>query len=128
MKKPHLKANLNFLEVGNSPLKQRAFVYIDYLGKLRLNKFQELSAKDKKIIDIIFVNTKNGVFWTITQYLSLKELGSPATIHHAIHRLIKSEYLDIVFINGNRNKTVILNNKGNEYIAEMSKILVESVS
>jgi hypothetical protein len=100
--------------------------YFNHLELIREKKLNALNPLKKKILDLVFLNTKNGVFWNVTQYVYERELGSLMTIHKNIHELIADDYLTISFLNGKRNKTVLLSDKGHALIAELGRAIEAS--
>lgn len=86
--------------------------YFNYLEHIQDKGLNTISPVKKKLLDLVFTNTKNGVSWTVTQYLYAKKIGSFMTIHKNIHELIADNYLTINFLVGKRNKTVLLSDKG----------------
>lgn len=100
--------------------------YFNHLELIREKKLNALNPLKKKILDLVFLNTKNGVFWNVTQYVYERELGSLMTIHKNIHELIADDYLTISFLSGKRNKTVLLSDKGNKLISELGRIIEAS--
>lgn len=100
--------------------------YFNHLELIREKKLNALNPLKKKILDLVFLNTKNGVFWNVTQYLYERELGSLMTIHKNIHELIADDYLTISFLNGKRNKTVLLSEKGHALISELGSAIEAS--
>lgn len=100
--------------------------YFNHLELIREKKLNALNPLKKRILDLVFLNTKNGVFWNVTQYVYERELGSLMTIHKNIHELIADDYLTISFLNGKRNKTVLLSEKGNKLISELGRIIEAS--
>lgn len=97
--------------------------YFNHLELIREKKLNALNPLKKKILDLVFLNTKNGVFWNVTQYVYERELGSLMTIHKNIHELIADDYLTISFLNGKRNKTVLLSDKGHALISELGRAI-----
>ena len=100
--------------------------YFNHLELIREKKLNALNPLKKKILDLVFLNTKNGVFWNVTQYVYERELGSLMTIHKNIHELIADDYLTISFLNGKRNKTVLLSDKGHALISELGRAIEAS--
>ena len=100
--------------------------YLNYLEQIENKKLNTLEPIKKKIIDLVFMNTKNGVFWTVTQYANEKSLGSLITIHRNIHELLAEGYLVIAFLNGKRHKTVLLGDKGLALINDLGNTLHKS--
>jgi hypothetical protein len=100
--------------------------YFNYLEQVEDKKLNTLEPIKKKIIDLVFVNSKNGVFWTVTQYANEKSLGSLITIHRNIHALLAEDYLVIAFLNGKRHKTVLLGDKGLALINDLGNALHKS--
>lgn len=100
--------------------------YFNHLELIREKKLNALNPLKKKILDLVFLNTKNGVFWNVTQYVYERELGSLMTIHKNIHELIAEDYLTISFLNGKRNKTVLLSDKGHALISELGRAIEAS--
>lgn len=100
--------------------------YFNYLYEIEDKKLNTLEPIKKKIIDLVFVNSKNGVFWTVTQYTKEKSLGSLITIHRSIHELLTDDYLVIAFLNGKRHKTVLLGDKGLALINDLGNALHKS--
>ncbi len=100
--------------------------YFNHLELIQERKLDSLNPLKKKILELVFLNTKNGVFWTVTEYVYERELSSLMTIHKNIHELIDDDYLTISFLNGKRNKTVLLSDKGNRLISELGRIIEAS--
>ncbi len=100
--------------------------YFNHLELIRKKKLNALNPLQKKTLDLVFLNTKNGVFWNVTQYVYERELGSLMTIHKNIHELIAEDYLTISFLNGKRNKTVLLSDKGHTLISELGRAIEAS--
>ncbi len=100
--------------------------YFNHLELIREKKLNALNPLKKKILDLVFLNTENGLFWNVTQYVYERELGSLMTIHKNIHELIADDYLTISFLNGKRNKTVLLSDKGHALIAELGRAIEAS--
>jgi hypothetical protein len=100
--------------------------YFNYLEQIQDKKLNTLEPIKKKIVDLVFMNTKNGVFWTVTQYANEKSLGSLITIHRNIHELIAEDYLVIAFLNGKRHKTILLGNKGSALVNDLGNALLKS--
>ncbi len=101
--------------------------YFNYLDEIEDKKLNMLEPIKKKIIDLVFMNSKNGVFWTVTQYTKEKSLGSLITIHRNIHELLAEDYLVIALLNGKRNKTILLGDKGLALISDLGNALHKSV-
>lgn len=100
--------------------------YFNHLELIREKKLNALNPLKKKILDLVFLNARNGIYSTISQYIYQHEIASLMTIHRNIHELIADEYLTISFLNGKRNKTVLLGEKGNTYITEMGRAIEAS--
>jgi hypothetical protein len=114
--------------MSHSKPPQDSFVfYFNYLDEIEDKKLNTLEPIKKKIIDLVFMNTKNGVFWTVTEYIKEKNLGSLMTIHRNIHELLTEDYLVIALLNGKRNKTVLLGDKGLALINDLGNALHKSV-
>jgi hypothetical protein len=100
--------------------------YFNYLEEIEDKKLNTIDPIKKKIVDLVFLNSKNGVFWTVTQYVNVKSLGSLSTIHRNIHELLAEDYLAIAFLNGKRHKTVLLGDKGLALINNLGNALLKS--
>ncbi len=111
----------------NKPTQDSFAPYFNYLDQIEDKKLNTLDPIKKKIIDLVFTNTKNGIFWTVTEYTKEKNLGSLITIHRNIHELLAEDYLVIAFLNGKRNKTVLLGDKGLALINDLGNALHKSV-
>ncbi len=111
----------------NKPPQDSFSPYFNYLEQIEDKKLNTLDPIKKKIIDLVFTNTKNGIFWTVTEYTKEKNLGSLMTIHRNIHELLAEDYLVIAFLNGKRNKTVLLGDKGLAFINDLGNALYNSV-
>lgn len=99
------------------------FSHLEYIADKRLNTLDPIK---KNILDLVFVNTKNGIFCTVTEYLNNRKIASLATMHKNIHELIAEDYLQIVFLNGKRNKTVMLSDKGIALITDWGRAIEAS--
>lgn len=100
--------------------------YFTHLEQIKEKELNVLEPIKKKILDLVFLNSKNGFFWTVTQYIYDSEIGSLMTIHKNIHELIADDYLTITFLHGKRNKTVFLSPKGNALISELGRAIKTS--
>jgi hypothetical protein len=100
--------------------------YLNLLEQIKDKKLNTLKPIKKNIINLVFLNSKNGIFWTVTRYTKERKLGSLITIHRNIHELLAEEYLVIAFLNGNRNKTVLLGDKGSALINELGNAVLKS--
>ncbi len=99
------------------------FCHLEYIQDKRLNTLDPVK---KIILDLVFLNTKNGFFCTVSEYVNNRKIASLATMHKHIHELIAEDYLQIAFLNGKRNKTVLLSDKGIAYITELGRAIEAS--
>ncbi len=99
------------------------FSHLEYMQNKRLNTLDPVK---KIILDLVFLNTKNGIFCTVSEYVNNRKIASLATMHKHIHELIAEDYLQIAFLNGKRNKTVLLSDKGIAYITELGRAIEAS--
>ncbi len=99
------------------------FSHLEYIQNKRLNTLDPIK---KNILDLVFLNTKNGTFCTITQYVNNRNIASLATMHKHLHELITEDYLQIAFLNGKRNKTVVLGEKGISLITDWGRAIKAS--
>jgi metal-responsive CopG/Arc/MetJ family transcriptional regulator len=100
--------------------------YFSHLEYIQDKKLNTLDPVKKTILDLVFLNTKNGIFCTITQYINNRNVGSLATMHKHIHELITANYLKIVFLSGKRKKTVLLSDKGITFITDLGRAIEAS--
>ncbi len=111
----------------NKPPQDSFSPYFNYLEQIEDKKLNTLDPIKKRIIDLVLMNTKNGIFWTVTEYTKEKNLGSLMTIHRNIHELLAEDYLVIALLNGKRNKTILLGDKGLALINDLGNALHKSV-
>jgi hypothetical protein len=101
--------------------------YFSHLEHLQDKRLNTLDPVKKIILDLVFLNTKNGIFCTVSEYVNNRKIASLATMHKHIHELIAEDYLQIAFLNGRRNKTVLLSDKGIAHITELGRAIEASI-
>lgn len=88
-----------------------------------------LDALSEDVLEYIFKNTinnKNEI--VVGDVLALKHLGSPATLHKRLHRLVVDKYLELNSTQDGRKKKVFLTKRGYQYFTNLNQVLVKAVS
>lgn len=104
---------------------KKSDVYVRFLNlarALEVSEYALLDANLKHLFQYVVLRIDNEQTTTVTELIQTKILGSPATIHSRIQRLIQLGYFILMVDSSDaRIKHVVLGGKGEEYIESLSQ-------
>ena len=90
----------------------------------RLPGFEDFDANGKALFEVAMLNWFQGTPFTVRETINQSELGSPATLHKRLQRLIAQNMLSSVCMGSDRRtKFVMPTTKGLEYLDWLGKQL-----
>ena len=84
--------------------------------------------RERQIVKVILVNNPENPL-KVSDLISIRILGSPATVHSALKSLIDSGYLEYFTIpNSSRNKYIALTKKSTTLFRKLNETLIKYAS
>jgi DNA-binding PadR family transcriptional regulator len=83
-----------------------------------------LDSTCKQILEEIAIGVSNDKLLTVSDVMSFKQLGSPATLHRKLDVLLNAKLVESIFQGNNRRtKYINLTNSGQAYFERLSSAI-----
>ena len=103
--------------------------FVNLLKALEGSNSQHIDDTCKKLLEVIAIEAYlHNKYYTVNDLISMRTLGSPASIHKRLHLLVDKGYVQLVTqINDARVKKVIPTSQTAKRFSHFSKIMVSVV-
>lgn len=105
-------------------------LYLNFYRDARSKK-NALGAVDpisQQLLHLIALKNIDNKPMTVTEAMSLSEVGGPATIYRKLDKLRNANLIEIVFMGSNRRTKYLVTSKSvNIYFDKLSEVMIKSV-
>lgn len=106
-------------------------LYLHFYRDTRLKNKNALGAIDSTsqlLLHLIAVKKIDNKPMTVTEAMSLSEVGGPSTIHRKLDQLKDANLIETVFIGSNRRRKYLIPSKeSNMYFDKLSEVMIKTV-
>lgn len=121
----HPISELEWRSVKTSPFADAYFRFLRLSAAVAaLPAFEELDANHRSLLEAVALRWSTGTPMSVREAIHLVDLGSPATLHKRLQRLIKQDLFSAQSHDGDRRtKYLAPSTKGLDYFHQMGKQL-----